>query len=422
MDYESAERVFELALEEMSDDQRCAWTDMSLILPDRLRGDYQDLQCGDREEKEQRIWWLADPMYLVPGNERLTEHYKRLVLNEILSRSATVRNSRWGDDNRELLIRYGHAIGWERERSASPSLATGDNVIGHHRNGGLRFIPPAEFVENITDLEPGEWELDPERPRSVYAPEFCAEMVWLEHDAVLFRRGDSAIVVATFNMAEASREPDTTAGSADLVEAALVLDASASAVPTLRTRVGPGALSATVSLAPMLISVEALSRPDSLAARARYWLDIPARLDTGAEGFSISEILLLQPSDVLATDLETAVGRALPPGRLERGAGLGLFWEMYGVLGGSRQATMSLTVEKEGKSLFRIAGEWLGLVGERRDRIEMRWQEIVDPAELVPRAIQVQLTPEMRGDYLISIRVELDIGALATASRRVTVR
>ncbi len=422
-DYQYAELAFGRSLDSMSHERRCEWQDISLLLPDGLRGDYSDLECGERDGLERRFWWLADPMYLVPGNERLTEHYRRLVLNEIMSQSATVRHSRWGNDNRELLIRYGYPIGWERERSTSLALASGDNVIGHHRDSGLHLIPTAEFMTDISSLGPGEWDLEPERPRSVYAPEYSTKMVWLEHDVVLFRRGGSAVVVASLGRPEGLPETDSIGDIAgDAIEAALALAPSELEEPVVRRRAGLGALSATVPLLPTLISVEALSRQDSLAARARYWLDIPARLDTGAGDFSISELLLLRPEEELPTDLETVIDRALPPGTVERGASLGLFWEMYGVGGSARQATIALTVEREGKGLFRRAGEWLGLVGQRRDRIEMRWDEMVGPADRVARAVQVHLTTEMGGEYMITIRVHLDAGTHASTSRRVVIR
>jgi hypothetical protein len=368
------------------------------------------------------LWWLADPLYSVPGNERLTDHYTRLVLNEILARSETVRRSRWGDDNRELLVRYGRIVGWERSRSSSGSLGR-DNVIGHHRKGGLRLIPPGEFVEDLSTIQPGSWDLEPERPRSTYAPSYATEMVWLFHNIALFRRGDSAVVVSTIAVPERSTtRDDASTVDPESLEIALVLSEEPSVPPTVRRRKGLGAITARVRVAPTLVSTEALARADSLAARARYWLDIPERLRPRNGDLTMSDLLMIDPPAELPDRLERAIEHARPPGPVARGARVGFYWEMYGQTSSVAPAMISVTVEKTGKNLFRRAGEWLGLVGERKDRIEMRWREDIKAADYTPRAIAVQLTPEMEGTYVVTIGVRLDTGDEARATRRIEVR
>jgi hypothetical protein len=35
--------------------------------------------CGERQSFEERFWWLSDPFWSVPGNERFDEHLARNV-------------------------------------------------------------------------------------------------------------------------------------------------------------------------------------------------------------------------------------------------------------------------------------------------------------------------------------------------------
>ncbi len=420
-DFEAAADGFTSALGAMSAERRCEWNDMSLLLRENLRKEYDELQCDDRDEFESLVWWLADPLYLVAGNERLTDHYTRLVLDEILSQSETVRRSRWRDDNRELLIRYGQIVGWERSRSRGASISS-DNVVGHHRKGGLYLIPTARFVADLSTIEPGTWDLEPERPRAAYAPPYATEMVWLVHQISLFKRGDSAVVVATFAVPQPSNAADSAPSEdADSLVAALVLAADWSAPPAEQRRLGQGSMAAVAPFAPTMVSVEVLSRRDSVAARARYWLDIPERIGPGDGPLSMSDILLFDGPPDSVQQLASVIEHALPPGPVERGARLGLYWEVYGVDAVPELATVSLTVEKKGKGIFRRAGEWLGLVGERRDRIEMSWEEELAPAAYATRAMTVQLSPEMQGDYVVTIGVHLSNGSETSAARSIEI-
>jgi hypothetical protein len=45
---------------------------------DPRRG-YRETACQEWAEVEARLWWLADPLYLRPGNDRYTEHRSRVV-------------------------------------------------------------------------------------------------------------------------------------------------------------------------------------------------------------------------------------------------------------------------------------------------------------------------------------------------------
>jgi hypothetical protein len=109
---ESVESQFDSALSAMSAEERCTWTNPSALLGRDGRTAYELLPCSARDSVNRIIWWLSDPVWLIAGNERRTEHYGRLVLTAL--RSGTNWSERWdmredggGDAVREMVIRYG---------------------------------------------------------------------------------------------------------------------------------------------------------------------------------------------------------------------------------------------------------------------------------------------------------------------------
>ena len=418
--FAAAESSFAVALEKMPPSQACEWRDLSLLLRGDLLQEYRELDCSERRGLERRVWWLADPLYMIPGNERETEHYSRMVANELLTVSASPRRIPWRDDNRELLLRYGPVIGWERARGGGPSL-TASELIGHHRKGSQHFIPPPSYVLDPSAIVPGQWDIDPERPRSRYGPSYATDFAWLDHEITLFRRGDSAIAVAAYDPPLSADINAMAPLSNSEPQCALVLTANET-VPTLIERSPDCTPTAgTVPLTDMLVSVEALLPSDSMAARGRYWLDLRQRLSVSSGDLTLSEVLLTEPIEPPPPELESAIPRTLPPSAITPAAAIGLYWELYGVEGSAHSAVVSLTVEKVGKGFMRKAAEWIGLVGERRDQIEMRWEESIIARQYSPRYITVQLTPEMRGAYLITVKVRFETGAEAVRTRRIEV-
>jgi hypothetical protein len=420
-DYQWAERAFTVAFAAMDSLRRCDWANIGLLVRESLRGRYRRLACEERDDLHTRFWWLADPLVSVPGNERRTEHYARLVVNEMLRESATPRRMRWGDDNRELLVRYGWTVGWEREPPSRVSFASAGRLIGHHRSGGRQFAPPDAYVDDPTSIAPGAWTLDPPTPRSVYAPGYAKRFVVLEHQLAVFRRGDSALVVAAIATTDTARaHQETDQHGRRSYRAALALAPDPPTTPVLVTAAAPGTVAATVPWRGMLASVEAFSATDSLGARSRYWLDIPNRLRRDG-GISISDILLIRASDPPPRTLADAVPRAVPQLAAAAGATIGLFWEAYDV-GSGGTATITLTVERPGKSFVRKAAEWIGIVGARRDEMSLRWQELlVRDLSIQPQGVAVQLTESMRGRYVITVTVETDDGTFAAVARRLLV-
>lgn len=414
-DYAFADSAFAAALVAMPVDERCTWTDLSVVLEGRHVDDYREIPCETRGSVNERIWWLGDPLYLVAGNERRSEHFARLVLSRMLDGTGIVYGHSWGRDNRELVLRYGWAIAWEREQSRG--LEPRPRIIGHHADGGRRFLPPYEFVTDLARATPDEWDIDPDIPRSRTAVRYATEFRPLTHQLAVFRRDDTAVVVVGYDY---GNQTGSSYSAPSAIHAGVFLHVGPSVGFTASNPAsrGTGALSLRVPRAAALVSVEALDRRDSVAARARYWVDLPERLP---EGFAASDLLLLDPGVSLPASLEDAAARARGSVRFAPGEPIEFYWEVYGAPADSAHE-VSISVTKLGKGFFRSAVEVLGLAGERQPET-FQWEGM--PGALhdgIGRALGIRLADDDEGRYLVRLEITTSSGARAVTQRQIEVK
>lgn len=411
--YDSADAAFDAALRDMPAEDRCAWTDVSLLLESLPEG-YRKASCEERTAMERTIWWLADPLYLVPGNERRSEHYARHVLDRLQHTARSPYGVRWGDDLRELLVRYGWPIAWTRDDTRSAALATSPSVMSHHEPKGRRFLPSGRFWLDSLATTVATWDLDPDRPRSSYAPAYVESVEDLDPHVAVFRRGDSAVVVAGFDLTVGERPSPTRSGD---VEAALVFTPDEHAAPVVARKRGSSLRDVLALIAPRpagLLSVEVLLRSDSgYARRDRQWLAL-APLD-GQIGLSDPLLLLIRDEDSLPASLEEAIPHAQRSNRVPSGERLGLFWEIYNLERQAGGVTLSITVVREGAGLLRRAAEWAGLASRRRPSVSLSWVEPPASQRVRPRALVISVPETSPGTHVLEITARTADGGTATA-------
>jgi hypothetical protein len=107
-----AESAFAAAFAAMSERERCEWTDYRLVIDFASRDKYGAGGCGRRAEVNERLWWLADPLYIEAGNERKVEQDVRSVLLALRTDLGRDERFAWGnkrdDDARQVMVlRYG---------------------------------------------------------------------------------------------------------------------------------------------------------------------------------------------------------------------------------------------------------------------------------------------------------------------------
>lgn len=424
-DFAGADTAFAEALLAMSEEEHCAWTDLTLVLHRDLVREYKKLSCVQRQQYNRRLWWLADPLYLTPGNERRTEHYARLVIDRLMLTSAYVRTFKWGDDLRELLVRYGWPVGWERERAPPGSMAARPDIVGHHARNGRSFLPHAAVARRPIEADRKAWDLEPERPRSQYTPEYAADFVSLAPTLTVFPRGEEAIIVAAFD-AGSLHSKDTpknvawTPPTPDAIEAGITAhdrDGGVMYVGDRLSRDSTVVMTVRVPRQTALLSVEAVNRRDSVAARRRHGFDITARAPAGAR---VSELLLLAPSDEQVRTLADAIPLARGSDRFAPGEPITVFWELHGP--SPAPPRLSLVVTREGKGLFRRIGEFLRVASDDPNTTALAWEEAqpLTPGP-VGRTVSVRLPEARNGRYRVLLEARVPGLGTVRAEREIMV-
>src|SRR5207244_3545872 len=110
---------------------------------------YRSLGCADREALAARLWWLAQPLLSVAGNDRRAEHFARVTMTRLMRDARTAYGIPWSWDLDELTLRYAWPAWWARPETRPGQLDAEVGVMGHEAAPGFHFIAaaPAVLVE-----------------------------------------------------------------------------------------------------------------------------------------------------------------------------------------------------------------------------------------------------------------------------------
>ena len=428
-DVAAAEAAFDRALATMPEAERCRWNDLSLLLDGDVRKRYERMPCAARAAFERRYWALSRPLWLRDGNDRRAEHLARATMSRLQREARSAMQMSWGDDVHELLVRYGWPVRWSREAPSASGL--GDvRMIGHDDTPSFSFAPSERALAAPGQSGEDDWIVRDQQARSRYAPAWARGWSTLPHQLAMFRRGDSAAVVAAWDLAS-----DTLFRRDSLLAAVALLRAAtdstsgwsdSSAVMVTRR---PGARRTDVVVAsapwePLLVSLEAWDSTARAAARARYAHRPPEATDDA--GIALSDLLLLAPGGAPPATLDEAATRALGRPRAGASQGVDVYWEVYGAAESPRDYT--LTVVRAGAGWMRRTAEAIGVV-TRQAPVHMRW---TDPpprpsegspiAGMTARALHVDLAALPPGRYVVTLTVLGTGNAQVSAIREIEVR
>jgi len=412
-----ADSLFAAMLRMLPPDQRCEWNDIGVLLEPSVRGRYRQLSCDEQDSVNAVVWRLADPLYLVDGNERRSEHYARYLWSLLMKGSEVTYDLRWNRDLRELVIRYGANERWAR--TAGRAGAYRAQVVGYQRGSGEPFLPTKAVLEDRTKLQRGDWPRIRRSAPERYAPGYARTWLGLQHQLAVFARGDSAIIVAAFDPSAVHDGEDTVHTNAYSGLAFVPADGGALEMAT--ESVEPGAV-AHLQLRgvrlPGVVSVEALDRDDSIAARDRYWIDDRVADDR----LAVSDLLLLDAGSAPPSTLNAAAERARASTRYAPGEPVDLFWEIYSA-DSVPPLEVSISIVQEGRSVFRKAAEWLGLMGSRDAAVRLSFEGPYGrlPTRVWARAVTLTLPPDVSGDLSIQVEALGRDGSIARSQRRVRV-
>jgi hypothetical protein len=268
---------------------------------------------------EARILWLGKPLLMLPGNDLRAELLARRVVSRIHARASLPYRMGWAEDMEEVTLRYGWPVAWSRVGELADATTT-----GHEAKPSYRFVPEPRALERPLEAEEDDWMLRDPDAAMRYAPRYARSKSGfgpVPHQVATFRRGDSALVVAVYDL----RGDPVFSGMEKQV--GVVLAPSPTAPPTVRVAENApvrGVMMVRVPFERTLFALEAWSVAGSRAARVRYPLSPVAR-DGG-----ISDLLLLAHApDTTVVQGEQLFSSALGSRRIDIGSTVWLYWETY---------------------------------------------------------------------------------------------
>ncbi len=357
----------------------------------------------------QRIWWLAQPLWMRPVNDLRTEHYARQTMVRLEEAASSAYGLAYGDDARELTLRYAWSEAFSMDRGPE-AIQPWERpvIIGHNRTPSFQFFPAGEAVANPLGSHQGDWNL--RAGRTGYAPLWAQRFADVAAHAAQFRRGDSALVVAAFEV------PDSTYHGRRM-ERLFVLSPGDGASPRIvgDTGASSGAFMVMASWSPHLVGLELYHASERKAARLRSGL---AGRD---EPPILSDLLLFTGGDEEAESLTELVPRSISGHLVRREFPLGLYWEGYGLdvtdpgfssslelraveSGGLRRVAESLRLARPATPLRLSWSDWQG----RRE-------------EISARMVEVDVSTLPAGRYLIQVVVASGGREIARTGREITI-
>jgi hypothetical protein len=417
-----ADSAYSEAIRLMPEAERDRWLDLSTMLEGRTLRAYRRLRGEEKERFHDRFWKLSRLHFARPGNDLRSEHLSRNVLDIFQDRAQSADGINWGEDLREILIRYGWPTGWERVRETGLNRPAGPpSLISHYANSRTQILPPHEilFPDEGSGFTKGSWDVESRRPRTGYnLPMPLASARWIraiDHQFAVFRRPGSAYIVAAYEI-----PPDSMPDAGDQVESALAVagpDADAR-VTEFPNRGLSDAVLAEAQPGPALLSLEIFSMEAGRAARVRQGVEIVA-LQPGV--LALSDLLLLRGTDILPDSLSAAAALARGSDRVSPGERLGVYWEVYG-LSEDEIETLAVSVrlvDRRGGWLRRAA-ERVGVVSESAP-IRLRWQEQASSAAFIARSVALEIPRVAPGGYVLELSVQRPGEEAVTSERPVEV-
>jgi len=387
--YADAEAAFDSAITAMPHDVRCQWTDISLLLDGDERDAYLKLPCDARDSVERRYWALAQPSYMVHGNDRRTEHFSRVLLAELSKDAENPFGMSWGKDMRESLMRYGYALWYAATWSDRPGMPR--SAIAHDRE------PAYHFAANHDSGDSVHWELREKQAHERYSPPYIDSIVDLDAQFAMLKRGDSALVVAVY--ADSNWSAHTVLGVSADAPVARVAGDTTTAVRVRRAR---------AAWRGIVAGVEWYDPTNKRDSRARTWLAPPVA-PPGAPELSTLVLFAGDTAGSVST-LDEALEHALTANEL-RGNDrlLGLYWEVYGTARGAAHAPARPTTPRDSVVKDSTATDSIARDATQRDTSQVAVDFAVRNDSMTPAGIDTVRRDSTRRDSPHTDTVQVDL-------------
>lgn len=406
--HKDATASFARSLTLMPEEQRCQWTDLSLWLEPSMHSAYSALGCSGRAAENARIFRLADPLWMLPGDDIGNEWFSRWTISRVHSLGRIPYDLQWGDDLLQSQLRYGWPVAWSVQNGGAADPRP-PQVIGHEPTPSYDFMPAPSAIAKPVDATGNDWDPNRKKARMRYAPRYASGFGTLPHQFARFRRGDSTVLAGGYRLVRElamGRAPYT---------AALTLDDFSGSTPLQVVRdsaAANGALLVSLNKR-MLASLEVLGVAGKRATRVRTSVE---PLPTGVR---LSEYLLLQRGDPSpAPSLESAASQAYGSLEIEAGTTIGIYWEMYREASPSAPLQVSLRATRLGASFFQKLGSSIGL-SKALTPVSIKYNDNGRPDGGAGRSLTLNFPSVPAGDYQLTLIVS---GAGITDSTTQVVR
>lgn len=461
----SADSAFGVGVEALPMEQACSWADVRVLLSEGHARVLDAMSCEQRLDFATRLWWLSDPLFAQPGNERRVEHFARKTMVMLHSALEQDERNHWrADDGGVVVSTMMTRYGWPTIAAWSSIIDVGhDNYLRFHTSsmvppytnaeyspGRVHFVPELSALREPFGATPNAWQL---RPPSGFSEDMFAPQVWWpsEHaeyrngamlqlpdgQAGIFRRQSRNRIILAVDVQDRGDTLSIDEWTALLGdESTTTLFASPgpdSAFVVARQRgvvAGRLALDGALPLKPAVMSLEMVGNgPGKGAARTRFGITPPEPLASLPRGsIAVSDPVLFTPAGngALPADVDAMkplmLGRTFVTGAKQ----IGVFWETYGVPAGDSVRIAIDVSPVSDPSLLRRIGSALRLLDRPADGIAIAWQDPQDaPASataasggvpIYPRSLLLNIQALPKGDYWIDVTVS-SIGRGAATSR-----
>jgi tetratricopeptide (TPR) repeat protein len=429
--YDDAEDAFRRALERMDGPRAREWR-MSERVGDRDAREWlRDREFAGPDSLAaglDLLWRLADPLYLVAGNDRHTEHYARWTVATLKEEARNPFRMSWGEDLEELTVRHGWEIGWER--SPARSLGGPFTITGHKHPEAREYLPSGATLAAPAEAAPDAFLADRRRPRSLYAPVYAPIILPMDGQVAVFRRTEGVVVVATaFLPMDTSfhatheherpwMEPGSQAGMPDRIGLFAVPVDGGRTLERTRSGSAEGAVALALPARDWVLSAESWSPELRRAGRQRQGLAArPAPPDIAV----LSDLLLLSGGQGAPASLEAALPSALRRLEVLADEPLAVAWEVAGLGFRAETLVFELSVDRTDRNVLRRIGEFLGL-SDRPPSLSLSWEETGPTAPThVFRHLELDLPPLDPGLYEITLTLRTTGRSDAVSRRAFTV-
>jgi hypothetical protein len=409
--YSRADAAFTSALEKMSEPERKKWEDLALLIG--RSGPYRHAEGEPRDSMAASFWRLVQPLYLTKVNDLRTEFLARITRMYIEQDSRTTMSDWYGRDDRDALLRYGVAL-WYTQGQVRRAMGPPE-IAGIRRVPSFNFFPDGHAFSSPDQLTDEDWEFWNVESRPTYAPIWAASFEpLLNHQVALFRRGDSALIVAAFAVND-----DAALGETRRAGMFAAIVDSGGVLPPFGKTIEKAGLSVVSTLTapwrPMIVSLEVLDSARGAAGRVRF----APKLPSSDSRLRLSDLLLYEPRDVDPKSLSDVVPLALHAPRVPSNRKLGLFWEAYGARPEGETFDYALAVEPIDRGF--INGALVKLHVKDPDKgLNLQWREVPSiKGEIASRGMSVDLSRLKPGKYRVQLALTSPGSELPVVAERV---